>query len=187
MNDVLLVMDDDDQIIEDSLIVSPEALIQPWAALKRNIEYMLFSNINVQMKRIKSKVSAIDCEIEERPLYPLSIPYGFQLMETIEHPSVNANITSMLYMPSIRNQFAAMDGNHVHLWAETNHMLKFPIKKPRNDEKGSPVTAITQWEYAEKWRVIIISTSLLEIKTLTNDFTLTSVKSSMKPVLKYVD
>jgi hypothetical protein len=178
-------MDDDEQFIENSLIISSEALIQPWKAVKKKLEYMLTSNITLKMKKSQSKGS-LDNDFEERPSYPLSIPHGFQLIESIDHPSANASITSMLYMPGfgLRNQYATMDGNHVHLWTESNHTLKLPIKKPRNNEKASPITAITQWEFAAKWRLIIISTSLLELKTLTSDFILTSVKSSIKPVLK---
>jgi regulator of replication initiation timing len=182
--------DDDEQFIENSLIISSEALIQPWQAVKKKLEYMLTSNITLKMKKSRSRGSLgndLNSD-EERPSYPLSIPHGFQLIESIDHPSANASIKSMLYMPGfgLRNQYATMDGNHVHLWTETNLTLKLPIKKPRNNEKASPITAITQWEFAAKWRLIIISTSLLELKTLTSDFNLTSVKSSIKPVLKYV-
>ena len=176
----------DEQYIENSLIVSSEALIQPWASIKKKIEYMLSSSIKAGVKKVRSRsLVGEDESDEERPTsYQLSIPHGFQLMDSIDHPSVNSNFTSMLCMSGMRNQFAAMDANHVHLWSESNHILKLPIKKPRNDEKGSVVTAISQWEYAPKWRVIIISTSLLELKTLTSDFALTGVKSSIKPVLK---
>ena len=176
---------EEEQFIENSLIISHEAFIEPWSMVKKKLEYMLTSNIILKKGQSTSSPDHDINSEEERSPYHLSIPHGFQLMEGIDHPSVNANVTSMLCMPGMRNQYATMDGNHVHLWAESNHILKLPIKKPRNNEKVSPVTAITQWEFAAKWRILIISTSLLELKTLTSDFSLLSVKSSIKPVLKY--
>ena len=175
----------EEQYLEDSLIISSEALIQPWSYVKKKIENIVSSSISNRLKKVRNKT--IDDESdEERPHYSLSIPHGFQMIDVIDNPSVNASITSVLYIPGIRNQYATMDANYVHLWTESDHILKLPVKKPRNDEKGSVVAAITQWEFAAKLRVIVISTSLSELKTLTTDFQLTGVKSSIKPVLKYV-
>ena len=188
MNDVFCVMDnDDDSFHENSLIISTDVLIQPWSSLRKTIELMLPSNISAKIRKVRNRTFEKDTEFEDednRPQYAISIPHGFQLSESIDHPYANACITSMLPMPGLRYQYATLDSNYVHVWNETQHTMKLPVKKPRNNEKESAVTSISRWEFVAKWRIIIISTSLLELKTLTADFQVTSTNSSIKPVLQ---
>jgi hypothetical protein len=93
--------------------------------------------------------------------YPIAIPQGFQLISNLNHIGMKADIESVLYMPvsTSRDRFATYSaGHYIHVWEGNNHVKKIDLKKDVD------LLGMKEWIYIQKWGIVVISTSRLELK-----------------------
>jgi hypothetical protein len=98
-----------------------------------------------------------------------AIPNGFQWLKNI---ALSKNsINSVVYMPTGPTleieKFGTFDTNWVHFWKNGTHQSK--IAACRLKEKNTiatPFSGIERWIYINAWKLIILSTSSMEIRVL---------------------
>ncbi|KAL7751331.1 hypothetical protein RI367_003191 [Sorochytrium milnesiophthora] len=125
---------------------------------------------------------------------PITIPHGFQLIRSLLH--ANNTIRSVLHTPSISSYdaFVSLDPQNVHCWNGQARIRKLPVvvdpyEKDDNtslSEGGSGLAGlvgITRWLWIKKYRIFVVATSQLQLKTLNHRMIELSHTWSIKPVL----
>jgi WD40 repeat protein len=121
-----------------------------------------------------------------------SIPNGFQFIKNVGLGRKNMN--SVLFMPTGESErFAVLDNHFAHFYNSNQLYGKFIVAQQRGNN-FNPIKAqfvgTERWIYISPWKLLIISTSSMELKIIDpQNFKVLSTISSPKPILclEFVD
>ena len=179
----------DDEIQDKTVDLVPGRLIQPWTIIKKLIQNLIDknSNSNENAKQSDSSSNASNESLNGNASgnYSITIPFGFQLTGSLFHQP--DDMKSVLKLSSLwKDKYLSLDSQFVQVWEGDQKKIKFHVRKPHSKTHfdASTFLGLREWIYIEKWSLLIISTSQLEIKVMNNEFQVLQKIYTDKPALK---
>ncbi|KAJ3322483.1 WD repeat-containing protein 87 [Boothiomyces sp. JEL0866] len=191
-----------DDLLNDDIELTPEelaklmlpstTLILPWQSVQKKIETIVANNYyqasihSIDLGPASGEEDDEEQHHDENSALNVSIPTGFQILRTIG-PSKMPIKSVIALSQGESTKLGCIDSQFAHIWQGNSHLTKVAIGQTRgnNMDNASPLSGLDLWIYVPTWKMIILSTTALEIKLMDTQFKVLSTISVPKPVLWY--
>ncbi|KAJ3311140.1 hypothetical protein HDV04_003103 [Boothiomyces sp. JEL0838] len=162
-----------DELLNDDIELTPEelaklmlpstTLILPWKTVQKKIETIVANN-NYYQKRPATGEDD-DQHHDDNSALNVSIPTGFQILRMIG-PSKLPIKSVIALSQGESTKLGCIDSQFAHIWQGNSHLTKIAIGQTRgnNMDNASPLSGLDLWIYVPSWKMIVLSTTALEIK-----------------------
>jgi hypothetical protein len=117
------------------------------------------------------------------PSLPITLPHGFQHSRSMACPL--DSLVNVIQWPMCNlDTFSCFDSRQAHLWKGKSRVQSQSVVQD-NSRKAKPTAmcGLVAWTYIQKWRLLVIANTQLELKILDSNFEELCTKSIEKPAL----